>query len=162
MASSQDLKEVLKESLENRGALSEIKARIRAEVFAALDDQAEGKPQISNENVLIFELIREFLDYNYCKYTSTVLVSETGLPKAPLDREFLRNELNVVEDAPSRSVPLLYSLVSNFKDNNAPMRAPSNWTSLTGTQKTSKSVNGNINDDENPNPEAMIVRGGRS
>ncbi|KAK3784053.1 hypothetical protein RRG08_025246 [Elysia crispata] len=160
MASSQDLKEVLKESLENRGALSEIKARIRAEVFAALDDQTE-KPQISNENVLIFELIREFLDYNYCKYTSTVLISETGLPKTPLDREFLRNELNIVEDAPSRSVPLLYSLVSNFKDSNALRRVPANLSSFNGNQKESKMLD-DLNGGENRNPEAVIVRGGRS
>ncbi|RUS88953.1 hypothetical protein EGW08_003289 [Elysia chlorotica] len=161
MASSHDLKEVLKESLENRGALSEIKARIRAEVFAALDDQTEGKPQISNENVLIFELIREFLDYNYCKYTSTVLVSESGLPKAPLDREFLRNELNVVEDAPSRSVPLLYSLVSSFKESNALRQAPARMSNLTGNQKESKMMD-DLNGGENLNPEALIVRGGRS
>jgi lisH domain-containing protein FOPNL len=31
---------VLKETLENRGVLGQIKARIRAEVFNALDDQA--------------------------------------------------------------------------------------------------------------------------
>ncbi|GFN78193.1 lish domain-containing protein fopnl [Plakobranchus ocellatus] len=158
MASRQDLKEVLKESLENRGALSEIKARIRAEVFSALDDQAEPKPQISNENVLIFELIREFLDYNLCKYTSTVLVSETGLPKAPLDREFLRNELNIVEDAPSKSVPLLYSLVSNYKDSNASRQAGG----LTFQANGSKNQNfTKFKGDESPNPEAVIVKGGR-
>merc|ERR1712154_392434 len=116
---SQDLKEVLKESLENKGALGEIKARIRAEVFRTLDDQSEPKPKVSNENVLIFELIREFLEYNNCKYSASVLISEIGLPKVPLDREFLRTELNVVEDAPSKTVPLLYSLVSNYKDDNA-------------------------------------------
>lgn len=30
---------VLKETLENRGALGQIRARVRAEVFSALDDQ---------------------------------------------------------------------------------------------------------------------------
>ena len=30
---------VLKETLENRGVLGQIRARVRAEVFAALDDQ---------------------------------------------------------------------------------------------------------------------------
>uniref|UniRef100_A0A0B7B5Q3 Centrosomal protein 20 n=1 Tax=Arion vulgaris TaxID=1028688 RepID=A0A0B7B5Q3_9EUPU len=109
---------MLKESLENRGSLAEIKARLRAEVFTALDDPSEMKPAISNDNLLIFELIREFLDYNHCKYSTSVLVSEVGLPKVPLDREFLRHELNIVEDAPSKSVPLLYSLVSSYKDNN--------------------------------------------
>merc|ERR1711963_449863 len=98
MASSQDLKEVLKESLSNSGALGEIKARIRSEIFRSLDDPSEVKPPVSNENLLIYELIREFLDYNQCKNASSVLTSEIGLPTVPLDREFLGNELNVVED----------------------------------------------------------------
>ncbi|CAL1526361.1 unnamed protein product [Lymnaea stagnalis] len=155
MASSHDLKEVLKETLESRGALGEIKARIRAQVFSALDDQSEMKPPISNENVLIYELIREFLEFNNCKYTSSVLVSETGLPKVPLDRDFLRNELNVVEDAPSRSVPLLYSLVSNFKAVNT------EWANRKRNLQTSESIMGTQRYKENGEPEAMIVKGGK-
>lgn len=61
--------------MENRGSLAEIKARLRAEVFSALDDPSEMKPPISNDNLLIFELIREFLEYNHCRYSSSVLVS---------------------------------------------------------------------------------------
>ncbi|BFZ03278.1 hypothetical protein BsWGS_06316 [Bradybaena similaris] len=122
MASGHDLKEVLKEILENRGSLDEIKARLRAEVFAALDDPAEVKPTLSSDNLLILELIREFLEYNRCKYTASVLVSEIGLPKVPLDRDFLRHELNIVEDAPSRAVPLLYGLVSSYRDINMDRR----------------------------------------
>ncbi|XP_059178464.1 centrosomal protein 20-like [Physella acuta] len=157
MASSHDLKEVLKEALETRGALGEIKARIRAEVFAALDDQSEAKPPISNENILIFELIREFLEFNNCKYTSSVLVSETGLSSTPLDREFLRNELNVVEDAPSRTVPLLYSLVSHYKDGNAE-RANRNFIQPEkdyGSRYTASKENGTSE------PSAVIVKGGK-
>lgn len=37
-------------------------------------------------------------------YFRLCIVSESGMSKEPLDREFLRTELNVVEDAPSRSV----------------------------------------------------------
>ncbi|XP_005089248.1 centrosomal protein 20 [Aplysia californica] len=158
MASSQDLKEVLKESLENKGSLGEIKARIRAEVFRALDDQSEAKPHISNENVLIFELIREFLEYNHCKYSVSVLVSETGLPKVPLDRDFLRNELNVVEDAPSKSVPLLYSLVSNYKDDNADRALKAKgFFNHAGTRAPSTSNMKDDTDHEDPAP--VIVKG---
>ncbi|KAI8794037.1 lisH domain-containing protein FOPNL [Biomphalaria glabrata] len=163
MASSHDLKEVLKDTLESRGVLGEIKARIRAEVFTALNDQSERKPLMNSENVLIYELIREFLDFNKCKYTNSVLISEAGLPQVPLDREFLRNELNVVEDAPSKSVPLLYSLVANYKEskngNRFSASKPSHVTEVLGN---SHQYNATLQyGSENDEPVAVIVKGGK-
>ncbi|NXU86900.1 FOPNL protein, partial [Xiphorhynchus elegans] len=105
---------VLKDTLEKRGALAEIKARIRAEVFNALDDQSEPRPPLSHENLLINELIREYLEYNRYKYTASVLTAESGQPQVPLDRQFLARELNVVEDASGKSIPLLYGIISHF------------------------------------------------
>ncbi|XP_058706009.1 centrosomal protein 20 isoform X2 [Poecile atricapillus] len=105
---------VLKDTLEKRGALAQIKARIRAEVFNALDDQSEPRPTLSRENLLINELIREYLEYNKYKYTASVLTAESGQPEVPLDREFLARELNIVEDASAKSVPLLYGILSHF------------------------------------------------
>ncbi|XP_064009952.1 centrosomal protein 20 isoform X2 [Pogoniulus pusillus] len=105
---------VLKDTLEKRGALGQIKARIRAEVFNALDDQSVPRPALSHENLLINELIREYLDYNKYKYTASVLTSEAGQPEVPLDREFLAKELNIVEDTSGKSVPLLYGVLSHF------------------------------------------------
>ncbi|NWI39844.1 FOPNL protein, partial [Picathartes gymnocephalus] len=105
---------VLKDTLEKRGALGQIKARIRAEVFNALDDQSEPRPTLSRENLLINELIREYLEYNKYKYTASVLTAESGQPEVPLDRQFLAKELNIVEDASGKSVPLLYGILSHF------------------------------------------------
>ncbi|NXA61444.1 FOPNL protein, partial [Mohoua ochrocephala] len=105
---------VLKDTLEKRGALAQIKARIRAEVFNALDDQSEPRPTLSRENLLINELIREYLEYNKYKYTASVLMAESGQPEVPLDRQFLAKELNIVEDASGKSVPLLYGILSHF------------------------------------------------
>ena len=65
----------MKETLENRGVLGQVKAKVRAEVFNALDDRSESKPPLSNENVLINELIREYLQFNQYRYTESVLVS---------------------------------------------------------------------------------------
>ncbi|XP_064009959.1 centrosomal protein 20 isoform X9 [Pogoniulus pusillus] len=104
MATVAELKAVLKDTLEKRGALGQIKARIRAEVFNALDDQSVPRPALSHENLLINELIREYLDYNKYKYTASVLTSEAGQPEVPLDREFLAKELNIVEDTSGKSV----------------------------------------------------------
>lgn len=69
---------VLRDTLEKRGALGQIKARIRAEVFNALDDQSEPRPPLSHENLLINELIREYLEYNKYKYTASVLTAGIG------------------------------------------------------------------------------------
>ena len=113
MASLEDLKNVLKETLDNRGVLNQLRARIRAEVFSALDDQTETKPILSNENLLINELIREYLEFNSYKYTTTVLLAESGQPKDPVDRQFLATELNLTETASSRQVPILYGLLSH-------------------------------------------------
>nr|XP_056722386.1 centrosomal protein 20 [Euleptes europaea] len=114
MATISELKAVLKDTLEKRGTLGQIKARIRGEVFNALDDQSEPRPPLSRENLLINELIREYLEFNKYKYAASVLTAESGQPEVPLDRDFLVKELNVVEDPNSRSVPLLYGIVAQL------------------------------------------------
>lgn len=68
----------LKEALEKRGVLGQIRANIRAEVFHALDDQSEPRPPLSRENLLINELVREYLEYNKYKYTASVLTAGRG------------------------------------------------------------------------------------
>lgn len=114
MASIEELKSVVKETLQTRGVLDQIKARMRAEVFNALDDPSGSKPELSNENLLINELIREYLEFNKYNYTASVLQVESGQPSQPLDRHFLAQELNVLEDKDTASVPLLYSLFAHF------------------------------------------------
>ncbi|XP_062392269.1 lisH domain-containing protein FOPNL [Sardina pilchardus] len=114
MASITELKCALRETLEARGVLGQLKARIRAEVFSALDDQSEPRPPLSHENLLINELIREYLEFNKYHYTASVLTAESGQPEVPLDRQFVANELNVVEDPSARTLPLLYGLLSHF------------------------------------------------
>uniref|UniRef100_A0A3Q3W5X2 Centrosomal protein 20 n=1 Tax=Mola mola TaxID=94237 RepID=A0A3Q3W5X2_MOLML len=114
MATIAELKSAVKETLESRGVLSQLKARIRAEVFSALEDQREPRPPLSHENLLLNELIREYLEFNKYRYAASVLTAESGQPEVPLDRQFLADELKVTEDASSKSVPLLYGLVSHF------------------------------------------------
>ncbi|XP_035195101.1 centrosomal protein 20 isoform X2 [Oxyura jamaicensis] len=104
MATVVELKQALKEALEKRGVLGQIRANIRAEVFHALDDQSEPRPPLCHENLLINELVREYLEYNKYKYTASVLTAEAGQPEVPLDRQFLVKELNIVEDANAKSV----------------------------------------------------------
>lgn len=57
------------------GALSEIRARIRAEIFHMLQEESEPPSPLSNENILINELIREYLIYNGYLFTESVLLA---------------------------------------------------------------------------------------
>jgi len=66
---------VVRDTLENRGVLGQLRARIRAEVFSALNDPTDSRPEVSRENFLINELIREYLEFNHYKYASSVLTA---------------------------------------------------------------------------------------
>lgn len=80
MATINELKDVLKETLEERGVLSQLRAKIRAEIFSTLNDNPAQKPELSNENLLINELIREYLVFNNYSHTLAVFLPETGQP----------------------------------------------------------------------------------
>ncbi|XP_015914059.2 centrosomal protein 20 [Parasteatoda tepidariorum] len=95
MATARDLKDVLKDALAKSGALGEIRAKIRAEVFNILQDESEPPNPVSNENILINELIREYLIFNGYLFTESVLVAESGHPNFPLQRQLLEERLKV-------------------------------------------------------------------
>ena len=118
MASLDDLKGVLRETLEQKGVLNEVKAKIRAEIFTALDAETTNKPQLSNENMIINEIIREYLEYNRYYNAASVLVTETGQPsEPPFDREFLHRKFGVSSQARGArpGMPLLYELIYGLK-----------------------------------------------
>ena len=108
----------LKDVLESRGVLGEVQAKLRAEVYKALDDQVHiislcvtirlmfitthstslnkypplylsnnvqsvPKPDLCHENLLLNELIREYLQYNKYNYTSSVLLAGCALIVSP-------------------------------------------------------------------------------
>ena len=53
MASLFDLKDALLETLEAKGVLGELKARIQTEIFNALDESNVQRPLIPPENLII-------------------------------------------------------------------------------------------------------------
>lgn len=64
----------IRETLKNRGVFGHLKAQVHAEIFQALGEQGEPCPQLSNENMLINELIREYLLFNnYCSAESVLV-----------------------------------------------------------------------------------------
>uniref|UniRef100_A0A5F8GPX9 Centrosomal protein 20 n=1 Tax=Monodelphis domestica TaxID=13616 RepID=A0A5F8GPX9_MONDO len=112
MATVAELKAVLKDTLEKRGVLGHLKAKIQAEVFNALDDQGEKPPPLSHENLLINELIREYLEFNKYKYSASVLAAESGQPAMPLERQFLIKELNIFEDSNAKTTSFIWNYIS--------------------------------------------------
>jgi lisH domain-containing protein FOPNL len=115
-ATVEELKDVLRETLENRGALGNVRAHLRAEVSNALEDRSSAtkRPELSDENLIINELIREYLVFNRYRSTLSVLLPESGQPETPpFDRDFLAREMRIRENENSRKLPLLYTMVSN-------------------------------------------------
>ena len=118
MTSVEELKNALKETLEQKGVLNQIRAMMRQSIFEAIQSDDKPQQQLSNDNLIINELIKEYLQYNNYLHSLSVFQAETGQPKNKLDREFIANQLNIIESNSSRQVPLLYSIIFGKKTEN--------------------------------------------
>lgn len=116
MANLNDLKNAIKEILEENGSLNKIRAEIRENIYKAIETDESPKPKIPEENLIINELFREYLNYNGYYHSNSVFLSESGHPnEPPLDRNFIAKELNVIEDKHSKGIPLIYSILFGLK-----------------------------------------------
>mmetsp|Transcript_9599 Transcript_9599/g.24555 ORF Transcript_9599/g.24555 Transcript_9599/m.24555 type:complete len:118 (-) Transcript_9599:239-592(-) len=78
MATLNQLKDALKDALDKRGTLNELKAKVRSEVYSAIDDtKGVAKPEPSEETEIINELIREYLKFNNYRNTLSVMIPGT-------------------------------------------------------------------------------------
>ena len=125
MTTVEELKNALKETLEQKGVLNEIRAKMRQSIFEAIESDDKPQPKLSNENLIINALIKEYLDYNNYLHTASVFQAESGQPKDKIDRNFIANQLNIIENNQSQKVPLLYSIIfglqskeGNFNEDN--------------------------------------------
>ena len=115
MTSVEELKNALKETLEQRGVLNKIKAIMRQEIYEAIENDDNPKPQLSKENSIINELIKEYLNYKNYSHSSSVFQSEAGKPKDIYDRNKISKELNIIENESNKQKPLLYSILFGLK-----------------------------------------------
>ena len=111
MTSIEELKNALKETLEQKGVLNKIRGIMRQSIFEAIESEDKAQPKISNDELTINELIKEYLNYNNYLHSLSVFNAETGQPKEMLDRNFIANKLNINETSSSRQLPLLYSII---------------------------------------------------
>ncbi|ESO08157.1 hypothetical protein HELRODRAFT_169897 [Helobdella robusta] len=103
MVSIKGLEEAVKSSLEDNGALGPIKASMRAEIYKILNGTST-KTKISNENLLINNLILEYLKFNNYNTSASVLTLESGQPDVGFNRDFLKSEFNITENDHTASV----------------------------------------------------------
>ena len=111
MTSVEELKNALKETLEQKGVLNQIRAMMRQSIFEAIQSDDKPQQQLSNDNLIINELIKEYLIYNNYLHSASVFQAETGQPKDKLGRDFIANHLNIIETNSSKQIPLLYSII---------------------------------------------------
>lgn len=145
-ASFDELTAALKETLNRRGTLRQIRSSLRAEAFIALQQAGEsnaaedleksgccegtegGRLPLRPENAVINELIREYLRWNGYRGAASVLEVEAGFRSGENDqenelcRQMMKIELGVNGNANekraegSKSIPLLYGIVDTLKN----------------------------------------------
>lgn len=123
-----ELKDALREALERRGVLNTLRANVRSEVFQAMEDVDEAPPSMTGENLVINELIREYLAFNNYKHSLSVFSPEVGLPPEPLRRQYVAQQTHLPlhvgsSGRPGQDLPLLYALVAE-PVNPAPTSVP--------------------------------------
>lgn len=106
-----ELKDAVVSALTDNGRIEKINAEIRAEIFSLLteDFQVPAQNEITRENFVINELIREYLQFNGYSNSLSVFLRETNQPDEPMDRNFLSQAVNV---EPHTQIPILYTMTS--------------------------------------------------
>lgn len=110
-----NLIEIVRDSLIQRGVFSQIKAKIRAEVYKTLDDKTIELPSQPREVFIAGELIREFLISMGLQNSLAVFSEEMGQRKDDaITREFIAGELGYNALQTDKNTPLLVAMVQNL------------------------------------------------
>lgn len=119
-ASCDELRLALRETLEARGVLGELRARLRSEIFSAIDAGADApvtgkRKELPLETVVVSELFRDFLRFTGYTQTLSVFDAEAGTTQTELTRENLAHDLGVALNAEAASLPLIYAILEAIK-----------------------------------------------
>lgn len=119
-----ELRDLVAHTLESTGALGNIRAQLRANVFLALEDQGSNdKKSFVNDKLekfvstrsgrIITCLIYEFLEYFNLDFTLAVFEPESNSRDIYNGRRQISNELNIKDNNMSMKQPLLVHLLEN-------------------------------------------------
>ena len=110
----------LKETLNRSSTLEDVRAQLRASVLLAMDESlpvSNGQPQTNKqpiENVLINELIAEYLSFNGYHSTLSVFSTESETEQCSvLGREFIRAELGL--NNTDTNLAMMYEVIEGMK-----------------------------------------------
>ena len=117
-----NLQSAIKEALERKGVLRDVKARIRASVYNCLEDKTIPLPEKKSRDLyLASELVRDLLTSLNLSSTLSVFCEEMGQPpEIQCDREFVAGELGFslsTHDVKQgdNSIPLLIHMVQELR-----------------------------------------------
>jgi lisH domain-containing protein FOPNL len=116
--STTELTEAIYESLNRKGVLNQIKAKIRAEIYSTIEDKTAPAPSKPQEMYLASEIIREFMMSTKLDSSLSVFNEELGQPsEMTVDREFVGAELgfNLIDERGTDRVPLLVLLIKHLQ-----------------------------------------------
>mmetsp|Transcript_28621 Transcript_28621/g.92442 ORF Transcript_28621/g.92442 Transcript_28621/m.92442 type:complete len:154 (-) Transcript_28621:195-656(-) len=121
MAATYDqLRDALRDTLEAKGVLRDVRARMQAEVFASVNEPDDVRPALNNDKLLLNELICEYLEFSGYRNALSVFLIEAGQPEERLRRDILASQLNLPlpqatisgHESAGAQIPLLYGLLS--------------------------------------------------
>ncbi|KAK9729632.1 hypothetical protein K7432_000150 [Basidiobolus ranarum] len=109
MDEAEDLKQVLKQALEKRGSLEPIRAKLRSDILALLNDSLEEKTKGQEElTPLVNQIFIEYLTHHNLAHTLSVFLAETGSRCEAGKTEQLARDLNL---SSKNNRPIIYSMV---------------------------------------------------
>lgn len=112
MGEYEDLVQALKSSLESRGVLADLTAKVRAEIFKSLNE-GEIPPAQARETIIVNQLILSYLDWHGYANAASVFSAEANVNRetgGPTNEQ-MGEELGVNVDSYPNDVPILYGLV---------------------------------------------------
>jgi len=125
----EDMKNLVIQSLETRGVLGQIRAKLRSSVFKVVDEQDQRYNMgcgLKWENTLLYkvadtkmgtltaELIREYMEYLRMDYSLSVFIPECSISPERLKKEEILGKLGVKSQELFGELPTLYYIMYYF------------------------------------------------
>ncbi|KAI5703144.1 hypothetical protein M8J75_008247 [Diaphorina citri] len=175
MSSDDDnqLKDLVSQTLENKGILSKIRAELRANVFLALEGNEKFKEQLRNnqlivdllkteEGVLALCIVQEFLEFCNLKFTRTILETEIGVPSSQINsksRQQLMSDLKLKQE--NNTLPVLCQLLE-ANSQHLSNKDQISKTSSIAPDENQDQINKKLVNGENLNEESRLKEKSRS
>ncbi len=127
------MKNLVIQTLETKGVLGQIRAKLRSTVFKIVDDQDQRtnlpmgcglkwenpllyKIRDTNMGGLISEMVREFMEYLKMDYSLSVFIPECSISPERLKRDEILARLGVNSGVIGADLPIIYFMIYYFID----------------------------------------------